>query len=171
MVRMTRSSWQLVKSQKGATAVEFAIVFPLLILLLFGIIEFGLYMFNRQVITNACREGARFGVVSRVPRYNNAQIQQEVLDYSAQHLVTFGNDTLELGDVSIKDIDNDMDDGFDPDANRCTRFEVTYDIAGTPTPYRCELEVEADYNYQFLFLSTIGIDQIQIHGEAKMRME
>ncbi|MEJ2660726.1 MAG: pilus assembly protein, partial [Desulfobacteraceae bacterium] len=46
-------------SQRGAAAVEFAIIFPMLILLLFAMIEFGLYLFNRQVITNACREGAR----------------------------------------------------------------------------------------------------------------
>ena len=162
-------------SQRGATAVEFAIIFPLLIILIFAMIEFGLYLFNRQVITNACREGVRFGVVSREPRRTNAEIQNEVLSYAQQHLVTFGSDTLESDDVVIKPVDDDMSDGFDKNANRCTSFEVTYDNGGTPTTYRCELEVQIDYRYDFLFLPKLleGIIPTykMIHGQAKMRME
>jgi Flp pilus assembly protein TadG len=51
------------KSQKGAAAVEFAIVLPLLVLLLFGIIEFSTVYYDQAVITNASREGARAGIV------------------------------------------------------------------------------------------------------------
>ena len=50
------------KNQKGAAAVEFAIVLPLLVTLVFGIIDFGLLLHNKQVITNASREGARAGI-------------------------------------------------------------------------------------------------------------
>ena len=53
----------LIKNQKGAALVEFAIVVPLLILLATGIGEFGLVLYNKQVITNASREGARAGIV------------------------------------------------------------------------------------------------------------
>ena len=49
------------KNNKGASAVEFALVLPILIVLLFGIVEFGLLMYNKAVITNASREGARDG--------------------------------------------------------------------------------------------------------------
>ena len=45
-------------SQKGASLVEFALVLPLLMLILLGMIEFGLLLYNKQVITNASREGA-----------------------------------------------------------------------------------------------------------------
>ena len=51
------------KSQKGTAAVEFAIVLPLLVLLLFGIIEFSTVYYDKAVITNASREGARAGIV------------------------------------------------------------------------------------------------------------
>ena len=51
------------KSQKGASAVEFAIVLPLVVLLLFGIIEFSILFYDKAVITNASREGARAGIV------------------------------------------------------------------------------------------------------------
>lgn len=43
--------------------VEFAIVLPLFMVLTFGIIEFGIIMYNKALITNASREGARFGVL------------------------------------------------------------------------------------------------------------
>ena len=91
-------------SQKGATTVEFAIVCPLLILLLFAMVEFGLYLFNRQVITNACREGARAGIVARADRVSNAEIEQIVHSYSDQHLVTFGtDDTLTVSLLRFND--------------------------------------------------------------------
>ena len=43
--------------------VEFALILIPLIILTFGLIEFGFIMYNQQVITNAAREGARFGIV------------------------------------------------------------------------------------------------------------
>jgi Flp pilus assembly protein TadG len=71
-MRRRRLDWgklkMRLKSQKGVAAVEFALVLPLLVLLIFGIIEFSLLMFNKQVITNASREGARAGIVAGTPR-------------------------------------------------------------------------------------------------------
>ena len=53
------------KLQKGTSIVEFAFVAPLFFLLLFGIIEFSVILFDKAVITNASREGARAGIVFR----------------------------------------------------------------------------------------------------------
>ncbi len=47
------------RSEAGAAAVEFAVIMPLLFLLIFGIYEFG-RMYNAKVsMTGAAREGAR----------------------------------------------------------------------------------------------------------------
>lgn len=47
------------ENQQGSAAIEFAIILPLLLTLLLGIIEFG-YLFNQQIsLTQAAREGAR----------------------------------------------------------------------------------------------------------------
>ena len=71
-----------INDQKGAVAVEFAFVLPLLVVLLVGIMEFGLILYNQQVITNACREGARAGIVARSPRLDLTAISTVVNDYA-----------------------------------------------------------------------------------------
>ncbi len=49
------------RGEAGASAVEFALILPLLVVLIFGII-FGGFAFNTKLtITQAAREGARFG--------------------------------------------------------------------------------------------------------------
>ena len=52
---------RLLKGNNGASAVEFAVVLPLLVLP-FGIIEFSLALYDKAMITNASREGARAGI-------------------------------------------------------------------------------------------------------------
>jgi Flp pilus assembly protein TadG len=47
----------------GTAVVEFALVLPLLLLLVFGTINFGALMYDQSVITNAAREGARWAAV------------------------------------------------------------------------------------------------------------
>ncbi len=69
------------QNQEGAGLVEFAIIAPLFVMLLFGMVEFGLAMYNKGVVTNASREGARFGVVYSSPRKNQADIVSKVQEY------------------------------------------------------------------------------------------
>lgn len=49
------------RGESGAALVEFAIVFPLLAFLLFGILSGGMVMNRREAVTHAAREGARYG--------------------------------------------------------------------------------------------------------------
>lgn len=48
-----------VKSQAGSNLIEFALVLPLLLILVFGIVDFGIALYNKAVITNGSREAAR----------------------------------------------------------------------------------------------------------------
>lgn len=73
---------------RGVAAVEFALVLPLLIVLLLGIIDFGLMMYDKAMITNAAREGARAGIVLRNPRLPEAQIAQVSRDYCGNLVIT-----------------------------------------------------------------------------------
>jgi Flp pilus assembly protein TadG len=51
------------KKRRGAAAVEFAVVAPIFLLLVFGMIEYGRMVMVQQVLTNASREGARVAVL------------------------------------------------------------------------------------------------------------
>jgi len=55
----------LIKNERGASLVEFALVVPILLALLLGIIEFG-WLFNGWItITGSAREGARMAAVGK----------------------------------------------------------------------------------------------------------
>ncbi len=56
------------RTEDGAAAVEFAILLPVFVLLVLGMIEFGLLIWRQEILTNASREGARAGIVSGNPR-------------------------------------------------------------------------------------------------------
>lgn len=52
------------RNEKGQSLVEFAILLPILLLLLMGILEFGIMLNSYLTINNSAREGARLGIVA-----------------------------------------------------------------------------------------------------------
>jgi len=77
---MASSIRQRLASERGAELIEFAMVLPLLLMLVFGIVDFG-FMFQRYlVVTNAAREGAR---MASLPNYLPEQVQARVNAYIA----------------------------------------------------------------------------------------
>ena len=81
---------KILNDNRGAAAVEFALIAPLLFALFFGIIEFGLYIYNQQMLTNAAREGARVGILATDPRVPANSIESVVQNYCAGSMITFG---------------------------------------------------------------------------------
>jgi Flp pilus assembly protein TadG len=71
--------------ERGAVIVEFAVTLPLLLLVLVGIIDFGLVFQQYEVITNAAREGARMAVL---PGYAVDDVQNRVAVYLTNAGVT-----------------------------------------------------------------------------------
>ncbi|MCH7600890.1 MAG: pilus assembly protein [Myxococcales bacterium] len=67
MVKLIDKSARKRRSKVGTTIVEATIVFPLMLMLIFGILEFGISFTRWNSLTNAVREGARVGVVFRTP--------------------------------------------------------------------------------------------------------
>lgn len=65
------------KKRRGQAMVEFALVLPLLLSLLVGIVDIG-YLYNHQLIlTNAAREGARMGTLG----HDEAEVLDDVKSY------------------------------------------------------------------------------------------
>jgi len=76
--------------QRGTAVVEFALILPILLGLLIGGIDLSLALYDKTVITNASREGARAGIVARNPPLSDAQIRQVVNQYAQSSLVSLG---------------------------------------------------------------------------------
>ncbi len=97
----------LPRGERGGVMAEFAIILPALVLILFGIVEFALIMYDKAVITNASREGARLASLyypdptdptARIP---DAQVQTAVMNYAASFLITFGGNSLQVSDIQV----------------------------------------------------------------------
>jgi Flp pilus assembly protein TadG len=137
------------KNQSGASAVEFAIVLPILVLLVFGIIEFSVALYDKAMITNASREGARAGIVFRVPPVADEEITEEITNvvksYLGNSLITFGGPATATTTVTRN--------GSNPGD---------------------ELKVTVKYNYTFLiipnFITSLS-GGINMMAETVMRME
>jgi len=145
----------LIKEQKGAAIVEFAIVLPLLILLLMGAIEFGILYYNKQVITNASREGARAGIIAygRDLYSNDAAICELVKNYCKSHLITFsGSPDLECSDITLDPLEGvRSSSGF---------------VFGS------SFKVTVAYDYDFLVPSLFGFgDILTISATTMMKRE
>ena len=145
-VKKMKMKRNFVKDQNGVVLVEFGLILPFLLLFIFGTIEFSLLLFNQHIITNACREGARAGIIVRDPRLSDAEIQGVVNDYAQQHLITFGNKTFPPAVISP--------------AEPRTGF-----LFGT------ELSVAVSFDYDFLFLSNLGFGPKTLRARTVMRME
>jgi Flp pilus assembly protein TadG len=90
-----------IRRDGGQSLIEFAMVLPLLLILVFGIIDFSIGLYDKAVVTNASREGARAGIVfgtdpttGAVKRLTKAEIEAVALNYCATYLVTFGSGTV-----------------------------------------------------------------------------
>ena len=69
--------------RRGVSAVEFALVAPVFLAILFGMIEFGRALMVGQLVTNAAREGARLAVLNGS---SNQEVEAAVLDILQQTL-------------------------------------------------------------------------------------
>ncbi len=81
------------RRERGAVAVEFALILPVLLLILFGIIEFGLVWSQTQVFQGAAREGARCAAVKAT---SSCDIGQEVVDGTGPYTAAFEDGSTPL---------------------------------------------------------------------------
>jgi len=147
---------RLDRGDKGIAIVEFAIVLPLLLLLVFGIMEFGFIIFDKAVVTNASREGARAGIVyqtdsldgSYSPR-SDSEIEQVINNYVGTRLINFAEESISV--------------------------TISPGEGGRTGIYRGQpLTVTVNYEYDFLVLSGLaGVlgETVNIGAETIMRME
>ena len=97
MTRLTRRC----RSERGAELIELAMVTPILLLILGGIVDFGFLFRAWENVTNAAREGARVGIL---PSYgcedSNPNVQDRVDQYMAAAGIT-GSYTVESTPTTV----------------------------------------------------------------------
>lgn len=147
-----------INNQKGASAVEFAIVLPLLFTIIFGIIEFGIIFYNKAVITNASREGARFGILAEVAVYPtpDGDIATQVHSYlnDGGLLINLGGAPADTSNISVQVEDN----AISPASRETGDF----------------LTVTVSHAYNFLVVPnfiTLLPQALTLSGKTTMRME
>src|SRR5262249_44142911 len=128
----------------------FALVLPLLLLLVLGIVDFGFLFQRLEVVTNAAREGARIAILSG---YDSTDVQNRVNNYLVE------------GGVPIQAGTNPV----------ITVSSPNLTIPGAP-PIAAKT-VEVRYNYSYMFLSGISsffggsFSSVPLTGVSTMRSE
>ena len=111
---------RLLPPPRGVAAVEFAIVLPVLVAILFGTIDWGYYFFTREIVVNAAREGARVGTLQFGP---GVEAEEEAALAAEKYLMS----SLRASATTISTEQN-ADGGACPAASSCVR--ITYDTGG-----------------------------------------
>jgi Flp pilus assembly protein TadG len=147
--------------ERGAALVELALVTPLLLVVIAGIVDFGFAFQRYEVITNAAREGAR---LSALTGYNDAFVQERVRQYVKEAL-TLSDSTL--GTVM-------------PAANSVivSHPNITINLSGGGTVVAPVARVDAFYHQQFMLLGPVmGLinkswgSSISLKGTSLMRIQ
>ena len=112
--------------EDAAQLVEFALVLPMLLLVVLGIAEFGFILQRYEVVTNAAREGARMAVL---PGYTNADVTARVRTYLTQGRVT---NTVTNPNIAITNVTIPVGAGLP--AINAKRVVVTYTYTYTFLP-------------------------------------
>jgi hypothetical protein len=94
--------------QRGQTVVEFALIAPIVFLLLFVIVDFGIAMDRRIVLQNAVREGARYAAVGSA-----IAVVCERTEDQAQGLIGPGDITISYEDIDGNHQNTDAGDAVD----------------------------------------------------------
>jgi Flp pilus assembly protein TadG len=115
------------KNQKGQAMVEMALLLPLLLVIIFGIMEFGRIFNAYLVITNASREGVRQGVVGMTDSQITTSVKTAAgnLDLSSLSVTITPNSASRVRGAELKVVVNYSVDIYTP---------VISNIIGDPFP-------------------------------------
>jgi len=131
------------REERGAAAVEFAILLPLLVMLVFGIVEFSILYNRQQGLHAAAREGAR---EAALPTSTQSDIDDRVRD--ALDGVLSDADTA-AADISIT-----------PNKTRPCDLQPS----GTTVVVTVEIEDQAN-------IPLVDLDAVDLTGRGEFRCE
>ena len=125
------------RNRKGAVAVEFAVVAPVLVAVIFGMIQYGRAFEMQNQLQVAAREGARFASMDHSGmlasgQTSNQKVIQEVKNFLATYGIASSNVT-----VTIKDhVNPSADFSIDDPANNLKLFDVNVSVNFSKVSWR-----------------------------------
>ena len=132
-----------ISREEGVAAVEFALILPVLALLLFGVLEFGRVWSQYQVFQGAAREGARCAAV-KATEFSDCEIQPSI-DQAAEPYQPDANASVQINGSSAPAGCTDADQGEDVQVSweQSLNINIPFwnDVTVTPTikaVFRCE---------------------------------
>ena len=132
-----------ISREEGVAAVEFALILPVLALMLFGILEFGRVWSQYQVFQGAAREGARCAAV-QATEFSDCEIQPAI-DNAAEPYDPDVNAAVKIGTSNAPAGCTDADQGKDVQVSWVQPLDINIplwsDVTVTPTikaVFRCE---------------------------------
>jgi Flp pilus assembly protein TadG len=133
-----------ISREEGVAAVEFALILPVLALLLFGVLEFGRVWSQYQVYQGAAREGARCAAV-QATGFSDCDIQTSIKDAADPYKLSKSADVKLVGGGSRPSGCLDTDQGEDVQVSWQQSLNINIpfwnDVTMTPTikaVFRCE---------------------------------
>ncbi|WP_082612542.1 MULTISPECIES: TadE/TadG family type IV pilus assembly protein [unclassified Nocardioides] len=121
------------EGQRGAAAVEFALILPILMILIFGIISYGMMLSFRQAISQAAAEGARAAAVAQRDADQVPNARAAVNEALEGYGVTCSGSSLTRDGVTVGScaVTIATCDG-EPATVKCASVRITYDYADHP---------------------------------------
>ena len=157
-------------TERGQAVIELALTLPLLLVVVFGIIDFG-FMFQRyEAVTNAAREGARMGVLVPIPL--NVAVAGNYTKQNAEDRALAYLDASGLSGTA-----HTCGTGAVVGGTRCASMtSSTVTVTGsTLTVDQITMTVEYDHRYQFVgpIMNLFGGDlgTIRLRATSTMRHE
>lgn len=124
------------RGDRGAAAVEFALVAPLLLLLVFGIIQYGYMLSFRQAISQGAADGARAAAIAPAGQVNALRVgdaYERLSDALGSYGVRCDSGTLKRGSATVGSCAAGIAACPAPDAgDDCVTVTVSYDYKGSP---------------------------------------
>jgi Flp pilus assembly protein TadG len=147
--RALRRGRRRARSEDGVALVEFALLLPILALLLFGMLDFG-KAFNYWIDeTHLANEGARWAVVNKNPS-SSGTLQEYIRDQATTPELRNGGTPSVAAPLQV-----------------CIEFPGGTSNVGDPV----KVTVETTYRWLGIVSARIGLTETTIAGASTMRLE
>ncbi len=136
---------------RGQGIVEFALVIPIVLALIFGVLELGWLVFNNHTLSNATREGARYAMVNSGVRDSEQASIEAVENVVNEHVARLSG-TVTVDTVEFREVDRETRDPPAADAPEHSKMTI--------------VTVETSFHYEPLVGMITGIGSLTLTSDS-----